>query len=83
MKKAHFLLCLLLTIVLTSSFSTRLLAASPTEIAALTALYNATDGANCTNNTNWLNGMDPCDVAARWFGVTCDGCTYPNYNICT
>ncbi len=43
------------------------------QAEALTALYNATDGANWANKTNWLNGMDPCDAAARWFGVTCDG----------
>ena len=51
----------------------RLSAASPAEIAALIALYDATDGDNWVNNTNWKNGMDPCDVAAKWYGVTCDG----------
>jgi hypothetical protein len=35
---------------------------------ALVALYNATDGANWTNNSNWLSG-DPCDN--DWFGVGC------------
>ncbi len=37
---------------------------SPDSLA-LVALYNATDGANWTNNTNWLSG--PLDT---WFGVT-------------
>lgn len=73
MKKTHLLPCLLLTLVLVSTLSPGLQAASPTEIAALTALYNATDGPNWNNNTNWLNGMDPCDAAAKWFGVVCDG----------
>ncbi len=35
------------------------------ERQALVALYNATDGDNWTNNTNWLTG--PVDT---WFGVT-------------
>lgn len=33
---------------------------------ALVALYDATNGGNWTNVTNWLEG-DECD----WFGVTC------------
>ena len=36
--------------------------------AALVALYNATDGANWTNNANWLGGS-PLD---QWHGVTVD-----------
>ena len=43
--------------------------------AALIALYEASDGANWTNNTNWLN--PPADVVAftpqeldAWFGIT-------------
>ena len=35
---------------------------------ALVALYNATDGANWTNNRNWLS-EEPLD---EWFGVTAD-----------
>ena len=35
---------------------------------ALVALYNATDGPNWTNNTNWLSD-EPLD---EWFGVTTD-----------
>jgi hypothetical protein len=35
---------------------------------ALVALYNATDGENWTDNTNWLIG-DPCGY--DWFGVGC------------
>ena len=37
-----------------------------TERDALIALYNATDGANWTNNTNW-NTAQP---VSSWFGVT-------------
>jgi len=36
------------------------------ERAALVALYNATDGANWTNKTNWLSAL-PED---QWFGVS-------------
>ena len=42
---------------------------SPTETAALMALYNSTGGANWTNSTNWGVGC-PCED--NWFGVTCD-----------
>ena len=37
--------------------------------AALEALYNATGGANWTNDTNWLSSMPLSD----WHGVTVDG----------
>ncbi|MDO5969779.1 immunoglobulin domain-containing protein [Flavivirga aquimarina] len=36
------------------------------ERDALVALYNTTDGANWTNNTNWNTTADVCD----WYGVT-------------
>ena len=36
--------------------------------AALVALYNATDGANWTNNTNWLSN----EALSEWFGVSTD-----------
>ena len=36
-----------------------------TDRAALMALYNSTDGANWTNNTNW--GTD--EPLSTWFGV--------------
>ena len=36
--------------------------------AALTALYNATDGPNWTNNTNWLSDRP----LGEWFGVSAD-----------
>jgi len=39
------------------------------DYAALMALYNATDGANWTDNTGW--GATPCDVCG-WYGVGCD-----------
>ena len=39
------------------------------ERAALVALYNATDGANWTNNNNWLANQP----LATWYGVTTDG----------
>lgn len=39
------------------------------DIAPLTALYNATNGPNWTNKTNWLSDNNPCG----WYGVSCDG----------
>jgi Leucine-rich repeat (LRR) protein len=39
------------------------------DIAALTDLYNATDGPNWANKTGWLTGCTPCG----WYGVRCDG----------
>lgn len=39
----------------------------------LLALYNATNGPSWNNRTNWNNGMDPCNAAALWHGITCDG----------
>ena len=47
-------------------------AASPSpnpDRAVLTALYNATDGPNWKNNTNWSSGK----ALAQWYGVTADG----------
>lgn len=41
----------------------------PSERAALIALYNATDGANWTDNTNWLSGDE-----SSWAGVSTTGC---------
>ncbi|MEO1096717.1 MAG: PKD domain-containing protein, partial [Bacteroidota bacterium] len=39
------------------------------EYLALVDLYNATNGANWTNNTNWLQG-NTCTDFANWYGVT-------------
>ncbi len=41
---------------------------SEQDRAALVALYNATDGANWTNNTNWLSD----EPIGEWHGVTTD-----------
>jgi hypothetical protein len=40
-----------------------------TERQALVDLYNATDGDNWIDNTNWLG---PVGTECTWFGVTCD-----------
>jgi len=40
---------------------------SSSDSLALVALYNATDGANWKNNTNWLTGN-----VNTWYGVTVD-----------
>ena len=39
-----------------------------TDRAALVALYNATDGANWTNNTNWLS----TEALSEWYGIRTD-----------
>ena len=39
-----------------------------TDRAALVALYNATDGANWTNNTNWLSN----EALSKWYGIGTD-----------
>jgi len=36
---------------------------------ALVALYNSTNGANWTDNTNWLTNAD----VSTWYGVTVSG----------
>ena len=40
-----------------------------TDRAALVALYNATGGADWTDNTNWLS----TEALSAWYGVTTDG----------
>jgi len=40
------------------------------ERAALIEMYNSTDGANWTNNTNWLGDAG---TECTWYGVTCEG----------
>ena len=42
---------------------------APSDIEALTALYNATNGKGWTHSTNWLQG-DPC--GNKWHGITCN-----------
>jgi len=46
------------------------------ERAALIALYNATNGASWTNNTNWLSADE-----SIWFGVTITGCNVSGINL--
>jgi len=55
---------LLITILLTTFFSFGQVPNS--ERNALIALYNSTDGANWTNNTNW-NTANP---VSSWYGIT-------------
>ena len=43
--------------------------ATPTDREALTALYNATDGANWTKNYNWLSDKP----LSQWYGIRTDG----------
>ncbi len=44
-------------------------AAASLDRDVLVALYNATDGPNWTNNTNWLTD----EPIGEWYGVTTDG----------
>jgi Leucine-rich repeat (LRR) protein len=55
---------LLITLLLTTFFSFGQVPTS--ERDALIALYDSTDGANWTNNTNW-NTVEP---VSSWFGIT-------------
>ncbi|TAH21722.1 MAG: T9SS C-terminal target domain-containing protein [Cytophagales bacterium] len=48
----------------------------PDDYAALVALYNATNGANWSNNTNWLIDGD----AATWYGISLTG-SLPNRRV--
>ncbi len=50
-------------------FGVSAFAVTSSEWNALVALYNATDGNNWKDNSNWLQG-DPC--TNNWYGVTCD-----------
>ncbi len=43
-------------------------AVNETDSLALVALYNSTDGANWTDNTNWLSGP-----VSTWYGITVSG----------
>ncbi len=46
-------------------------AGSP-DLVALTALYNATDGANWSKRTNWLSWLSDTPLD-QWYGVVVDG----------
>ena len=65
---------LVMTLVLLVMISTGVSAPPATahadsgDRAALAALYNATDGANWTNNDNWLSN----EPIGEWYGVTTD-----------
>ena len=56
------------TIGTRAGLATVVFSASNSDRDALVALYNATDGPNWTNNTNWLSDA-PLD---DWYGVTTD-----------
>ncbi|GAA3591156.1 hypothetical protein Q4Q39_15825 [Flavivirga amylovorans] len=62
--KTYFLVLFLIGVL--KSFGQCPVPVPTTERDALVALYNATDGANWTNNTNWNTTADVCD----WYGVT-------------
>ncbi|MBC8170237.1 MAG: hypothetical protein H7X77_01135, partial [Anaerolineae bacterium] len=47
------------------------------DCTALVALYNSTNGAAWTTNTDWLVTDLPC----TWFGVTCLGNRLQNLNL--
>ncbi len=59
------LACCLLLCILNKSLKAQVLAA---DSLALVDLYNATDGPNWNNNSNWLSGAVP-----TWFGITIVG----------
>ena len=57
-----------LSAVLLAAGNARAQGTVATDRAALEALYNATDGANWTDNTNWLSNA----ALSQWYGVTTD-----------
>ena len=65
----HLLLVLLAVLPLGVATSAQAQDGVATDKAALVALYNATDGANWTTNTNWTSDM----ALSSWHGVTVDG----------
>ena len=62
----HLLLVLLAVLPLGVATSAQAQDGVATDKAALVALYNATDGANWTPNTNWTSDM----ALSSWHGVT-------------
>ncbi|MBW3670684.1 MAG: fibronectin type III domain-containing protein, partial [Acidobacteria bacterium] len=56
-------------VILLLSASVAHAAIPATEREALIALYNATDGPNWSNSTNWLGGAG---TECTWYGVTCN-----------
>ncbi len=46
------------------------------ERTALIALYNSTNGASWTNNSNWLSADE-----STWYGVTVTGCNVTSINL--
>ncbi len=58
-------------IVLNTTFNPGAFCAPVTspDYAPLVDFYNATNGPNWVNKTNWLQGTSPCN----WYGVSCDG----------
>ena len=58
-----------LTAVLFSGGNARAQGTVATDRDVLVALYNATDGANWADNTNWLS----TEALSEWYGVTTDG----------
>lgn len=51
----------------TTRFSITVPCSTHPDYAALVDLYNATNGPNWTNKTNWLSSCNPC----QWYGITC------------
>lgn len=51
----------------------------PSEINALIALYNSTNGPNWTHNEDWITNQDPC----YWHGITCGSHTWPQVHVIT
>ena len=69
--RARTLLVLLavLSAVLLAAGNARAQGTVATDRAALVALYNATGGANWTDNTNWTSN----EALSEWHGVVTDG----------
>ncbi len=60
-----FSLILICFLVISGNRSLKAQAVNETDSLALVALYNATGGANWTDNTNWLTGR-----VSSWYGIS-------------
>ena len=50
----------------------RKLALPENDLDALSAIYDATNGDNWFDNSNWHNGQDPCTTNLEWAGIICN-----------
>ncbi len=60
----------ILAILTFANFNSAYAQVSQSEFDALVAFYNATNGDNWTDNSNWDINATPADVTSDWYGLT-------------